>query len=79
MCECFQIGGRFIAEDPDCPIHGAERIEQDNGVVIDLHKKAVELLNHLEDVLDEENFNKIDHKLWNAVSMFLVNNNIKVN
>lgn len=22
MCECFQIGGRFIAEDPDCPIHG---------------------------------------------------------
>lgn len=22
MCECYQIGGRFIAEDPDCPIHG---------------------------------------------------------
>jgi hypothetical protein len=22
MCECFQIGGPFIAEDPDCPIHG---------------------------------------------------------
>jgi hypothetical protein len=22
MCECFQIGGRFIAEDPDCPEHG---------------------------------------------------------
>ena len=33
MCECYQIGGRFIAEDPDCPIHGRasegreERIE----------------------------------------------------
>jgi hypothetical protein len=24
MCEnkCFQIGGPFIAEDPDCPVHG---------------------------------------------------------
>lgn len=21
-CECFQIGGPFIAEDPDCPAHG---------------------------------------------------------
>lgn len=21
-CECHQIGGRFIAEDPDCPAHG---------------------------------------------------------
>lgn len=21
MCECYQIGGRFIAEDPDCPVH----------------------------------------------------------
>jgi hypothetical protein len=38
----------------------------------DLHEKAVELLNHLEDVLDEKNFEKIDHKLWNAVSMFMV-------
>jgi hypothetical protein len=23
-CECHQIGGRFIAEDPDCPAHGLE-------------------------------------------------------
>lgn len=22
MCECYQIGGRFIAEDPNCPVHG---------------------------------------------------------
>ena len=22
MCECYQVGGPFIAEDPDCPIHG---------------------------------------------------------
>lgn len=24
MCECYRVGGRFIAEDPDCPIHGTE-------------------------------------------------------
>lgn len=24
MCECFTVGGRFIAEDPDCPTHGVE-------------------------------------------------------
>lgn len=23
-CECYQIDGRFIAEDPDCPAHGRE-------------------------------------------------------
>ena len=22
MCECYQIGGPWIAEDPNCPIHG---------------------------------------------------------
>ena len=21
-CECYKVGGRFIAEDPDCPAHG---------------------------------------------------------
>lgn len=24
MCECYQIGGPFIAEDPECPVHGRE-------------------------------------------------------
>ena len=23
-CECYRIGGPFIAEDPKCPIHGYE-------------------------------------------------------
>ena len=23
-CECYRVGGPFIAEDPDCPIHGHE-------------------------------------------------------
>lgn len=21
-CECFQVGGPWIAEDPNCPVHG---------------------------------------------------------
>lgn len=29
MCECYKIGGPFIAEDPECPEHGyAARAEQ---------------------------------------------------
>lgn len=24
MCECYRIGGPFVAEDPDCPEHGWE-------------------------------------------------------
>lgn len=23
MCRCYEIGGPFIAEDPDCPEHGS--------------------------------------------------------
>lgn len=23
-CQCYKVGGPFIAEDPDCPIHGPE-------------------------------------------------------
>lgn len=29
MCKCFQIGGPFIAEDPDCPVHGANKDDFD--------------------------------------------------
>jgi hypothetical protein len=28
MCECYQVGGRFIAEDPECPVHGVEGQER---------------------------------------------------
>lgn len=24
MCDCYKIGGPFIAEDPHCPVHGTE-------------------------------------------------------
>ena len=29
MCQCFQIGSPFIAEDPDCPVHGTEARRQE--------------------------------------------------
>lgn len=28
-CDCYRIGGPFIAEDPDCPIHGREAQERE--------------------------------------------------
>lgn len=38
----------------------------------DLFEHSIVLLNHLEDVLDDENFKKIDFKLWNAVATWKV-------
>lgn len=32
-CECYKIGGRFIAEDPDCPIHGRASIKRDDRIL----------------------------------------------
>lgn len=33
-CQCYQIGGPFIAEDPDCPAHGreAQRVHDEEAV-----------------------------------------------
>lgn len=39
-CECFVIGGPFIAEDPDCEVHGvdgyAARLEQAEARIAEL-------------------------------------------
>ena len=38
MCDCFTIGGPWIAEDPNCPVHGlAAQKKYDD--VIDLRSK----------------------------------------
>jgi len=31
MCDCYKIGGPWIAEDPNCPVHGieAQRAEEE--------------------------------------------------
>ena len=28
MCDCFRIGGPFIAEDPECQVHGTDATRQ---------------------------------------------------
>ena len=28
MCDCYKVGGPWIAEDPDCPIHGNDAQRQ---------------------------------------------------
>lgn len=32
MCDCFKIGGPWIAEDPNCPVHGTEAKERANSI-----------------------------------------------
>lgn len=51
-CECHQIGGRFIAEDPDCPAHGLEA-----------QREAVrrqEVIDELDAALDSEEPERIE-------------------
>lgn len=36
----------------------------------ELHERVIVLLNHLEDVLPDDAFDLIDHKLWNSVSCY---------
>lgn len=35
MCECYKVGGPFIAEDPDCPIHGREAQEREKWAAVE--------------------------------------------
>ena len=32
MCECYQIGGPWIAEDPSCPLHGVASVGRDDRI-----------------------------------------------
>ena len=47
MCECYKIGGPFIAEDPDCPIHGAEAQERERQ-----QEKELERIERLEERIE---------------------------
>lgn len=31
-CQCYQIGGPFIAEDPDCAVHGSAAGQRERDV-----------------------------------------------
>ena len=28
MCDCYKIGGPWIAEDPECPVHGYAAVRE---------------------------------------------------
>lgn len=50
MCQCYQIGGPFIAEDPDCSEHGreAQRAGTHRELIIQQCQHAVSALEYLQ-------------------------------
>jgi hypothetical protein len=48
QCECYKIGGPFIAEDPNCPKHGteaqrdAEELEQALSITFEEYRASLE-------------------------------------
>lgn len=56
MCECYQIGGRFIAEDPDCYQHGI-RSDRGRESMID------ELLDFIESESDVNRLRELARKI----------------
>ena len=60
MCECYKIDGPWIAEDPNCPVHGtdARRKERERYKLrkriseADTIEKLRELLHEVLDLLD---------------------------
>lgn len=51
-CQCHQIGGPFIAEDPDCPAHGREAQEE--------AQRREEVIRELDAALDSEEPERIE-------------------
>ncbi len=39
MCDCYKIGGPWIAEDPNCPVHGIEA-QRRSAALDDLQEQA---------------------------------------
>lgn len=62
-CQCHQIGGPFIAEDPDCPAHGTaaqeRRARRDaliynaRSLLADPHCGKIALVSMIEQLIDE--------------------------
>jgi len=52
-CDCYKIGGPFIAEDPDCPVHGREaqaKERRHNTEREDLQAQITELMKRVENL-----------------------------
>ena len=52
MCECYMIGGPWIEEDPNCPIHGREA-QRERKEIEDTNKSIEERLELLETKLHD--------------------------
>lgn len=40
MCDCYKIGGPWIAEDPNCPVHGTQA-QRKRDEASDLRKRII--------------------------------------
>lgn len=49
MCQCYQIGGPFIEEDPDCPIHGHGGVWETRREIEEQEASLEERISQLED------------------------------
>jgi hypothetical protein len=58
-CECHQIGGRFIAEDPDCPAHGLEAQREE--------RRRDAVISALDEALDSEDHERIEDQARQAL------------
>jgi hypothetical protein len=58
-CQCHQIGGPFIAEDPDCPAHGLEAQRE--------ARRREEVIDELDAALDSEEPERIEAKARDAL------------
>lgn len=50
-CDCFKIGGPFIAEDPKCPVHGVAA-QQEQAFE---QERSFELNQELEELIEKVN------------------------
>lgn len=58
MCECYQVGGRFIAEDPQCPVHGyqAQQAEAQRGTFEQFWEELLQDSDRLADLLEDPEY-----------------------
>lgn len=52
MCDCYKGGGPFIAEDPECPVHGAGSVlfDEKDEAIQKLRGQLQNCVNHLEGI-----------------------------
>lgn len=63
-CECYQIGGPFIAEDPNCPVHGKGGLQEELNDMEDRLSSLQLEVNRLREALQEAvNFMKDSEKV----------------